>query len=261
MRVFEQMQREEREGGESMADQLDRYTAQPKEQPSNPMNVDSEKLGDDEDTARIEMFSDGVFAIAITLLVLEVRVPHLEELPRGTSLFRALVEQWPSFFGYVMSFVIIGIIWSNHHNRFKYIKRSDHNLLIINTLFLMCVAFIPFPTALLAEYIQDSNERLTAVAVYSGTLTLTSILFNLLWWYAAHNHRLVDRTLNPRLLQAMTRHFLVGPLLYLLSFGLAFVSITASLSIYAILALMYILPGPTRRSYQERQPRKQQGKA
>lgn len=235
-----------------MADKPGRAVARTQEQPDNP-TIEGGRFEDDGDTARIEMFSDGVFAIAITLLVLEVRVPHLEDLPQGTSLISALIEQWSSYFGYVLSFVVIGIIWANHHNRFKHIKRSDHNLLILNTLFLMCVAFIPFPTALLAEYLQDPNERLTAVAIYSGTLTLTSIFFNLLWWYAAHNHHLVDRNLSPRLLRAMTRHFLLGPLLYFLSFGLAFVSVTASLSIYAILALMYALPGPTNRSHKDKQ--------
>jgi uncharacterized membrane protein len=122
------------------------------------MNTEGDRSEDgDIDTGRIEAFSDGVFAIAITLLVLEVRVPHLKDAPIGTTLLGALIEQWPSYLGYAMSFLIIGIIWANHHNRFKYIKRSDHILLTLNTFFLMCVSFIPFPTALLAEYIREPD--------------------------------------------------------------------------------------------------------
>ena len=127
------------------------------------------------DTGRIEAFSDGVFAIAITLLVIEIGVPHVE----GTTLFGALVEQWPSYLGYVISFLQIGVIWANHHNRFRFIVRSDHVLLFLNILFLMCVAFIPFPTALLAEYLQGI-ERTTAGAVYAGTLAVTAVFFTLL---------------------------------------------------------------------------------
>ena len=102
------------------------------------------------DMGRIEAFSDGVFAIAITLLVIEIGVPHIQG--EGTTLSHALLEQWPSYLGYAISFLQIGVIWANHHNRFRFIARSDHILLFLNILFLMCVAFIPFPTALLAEY-------------------------------------------------------------------------------------------------------------
>ncbi len=103
--------------------------------------------GPDNDTARIEAFSDGVFAIAITLLVIEIRPPHVEG---GGSLTEALAHLWPSYLGYAISFLVIGTIWANHHNRFRLISRSDHQFLFLNVLFLMCVAFIPFPTALLA---------------------------------------------------------------------------------------------------------------
>lgn len=223
------------------------------------MKTEGSKSMDGEmDTGRIEAFSDGVFAIAITLLVLEIRVPHLENAPAGTTLLGALINLWPSYLGYMMSFLIIGIIWANHHNRFKHIQRSDHILLLLNTLFLMCVSFIPFPTALLAEYLREPEKRQTAVAVYSGTLTLTSIFFNWLWLYAAQNHRLVDKSLNPRLLRAMTRHFLIGPLLYLISFIFAFINVTVSLSLYVILALLYVLPGPSTRSYKEQPHRQEQ---
>jgi uncharacterized membrane protein len=173
----------------------------------------------DNETARIETFSDGVFAIAITLLVLEIRVPEVGE---DESLLEALVELWPSYLGYGISFLVLGTVWANHHNRFRYIVRSDHVLLFINLVFLMCNAFIPFSTALLAEYMQGSEvERTIAVAVYSGTLAVTAIFFTLLWLYAAGNYSLVDPNLDPALLRAMTRRFVVGMVLYIAAFALA----------------------------------------
>jgi uncharacterized membrane protein len=197
------------------------------------------------DTTRLETFSDGVFAIAITLLVLEIRVPHVEE---SESLLVALLGLWPSYVGYAVSFLQIGVIWANHHNRFRLLERSDHVLLFLNILFLMCVAFIPFPTALLAEYIQGSEgERQTAIAVYSGTLAVTGIFFTLLWLYAANNYRLVNRALDPRLLQVMTRRYLIGAALYIVAFAIAFVSALASLVLIVGLALLFVLPEPGER--------------
>ena len=205
------------------------------------------------DTGRIEAFSDGVFAIAITLLVIEIGVPHLEEEPEGTMLFGALIDQWPSYLGYIISFLQIGVIWANHHNRFRFIVRSDHILLFLNNVFLMCVAFIPFPTALLAEYLRMSGaEQATAGAVYAGTLAVTAVFFTLLWLYAAGNYRLVNPNLSPAILRAMTRRYIVGMLLYVVAFALALVNVTASLVLIVILALIFVLPEPGEHSRKER---------
>jgi uncharacterized membrane protein len=197
----------------------------------------------DNSTGRIEAFSDGVFAIAITLLVIEIGVPHVE----GTTLFGALVEQWPSYLGYVISFLQIGVIWANHHNRFRFIVRSDHVLLFLNILFLMCVAFIPFPTALLADYLRGT-ERATAGGVYAGTLAVTAVFFTLLWLYAAMNYRLIDRNLDPFLVRAMTRRYVLGMVAYLFAFFLAFVNVAASLILIVVLALIFVLPEPGERT-------------
>ena len=206
--------------------------------------------GGGNDTGRIEAFSDGVFAIAITLLVIEIGVPHIEG--EGTSLFGALVEQWPSYLGYAISFLQIGVIWANHHNRFRFIERSDHGLLFLNILFLMCVAFIPFPTALLAEYLEGTaGERETAGVIYAGTLAVTAVFFTLLWLYAATNRRLVDRGLDPSLLRAMTRRYLLGTVAYVLVFLLAFVNVAASLALIVALALLFVLPEPGDRARKE----------
>jgi uncharacterized membrane protein len=182
-----------------------------------------------------------VFAIAITLLIIEIGVPHVV----GTeSLTDKLLELWPSYLGYAISFLVIGIVWANHHNRFRLILRSDHILLFLNIVFLMCVAFIPFPTALLADYMVGTDEHRTTAAVYSGTLAVTAVFFTILWLYAAGNHRLVDRTIDPSLLRAMTRRYVFGMLLYILAFALAFFSAAASLALIVILALIFVLPEP-----------------
>ncbi len=197
--------------------------------------------GQESNTGRIEAFSDGVFAIAITLLIIEIAVPHVGE---AGPLFGALVSLWPSYLGYAISFLVIGTVWANHHNRFRLISRSDHVLLFLNIVFLMCVAFIPFPTALLAEYVREEAHRTTAVAVYSGTLAVTAVFFTLLWLYAAGNYRLIDHSVDPYLLRAMTRRYVVGALLYILAFALSFVSPATSLALIVILALIFILPEP-----------------
>jgi uncharacterized membrane protein len=182
-----------------------------------------------------------VFAIAITLLIIEIGVPHVGEIG---SLFEELVHLWPSYLGYAISFLVIGTVWANHHNRFRLISRSDHILLFVNILFLMCVAFIPFPTALLSDYIREETYRTTAVAVYSGTLAVTAVFFTLLWLYAATNYRLIDRSVDPSLLRAMTRRYVLGTLSYIFAFVLAFVSPAASLALIVVLALIFVLPEP-----------------
>ncbi len=141
------------------------------------------------------------------------------------------------------------MIWANHHNRFRYIARSDHLLLFLTTLFLMCVAFIPFLTALVAECLQGSDaERTVAGAVYAGTLAVTAVFFTLLWLYAAANYRLVDRNLDRSLLRTMTRRYIFGMIAYLVAFLLAFVNVTASLALIVALALLFVLPEPGERA-------------
>jgi uncharacterized membrane protein len=216
------------------------------------LSIGGRSAGRDDDTVRIEAFSDAVFAIAITLLIIEIGVPHLDEDPPGTTLPQALVGLWPSFLAYVISFLQIGVIWANHHNRFRFIERSDHGLLFLNILFLMCVAFIPFPTALLAEYLEGTaGERETAGVIYAGTLAVTAVFFTLLWLYAATNRRLVDRGLDPSLLRAMTRRYLLGTVAYVLVFLLAFVNVAASLALIVALALLFVLPEPGDRARKE----------
>jgi uncharacterized membrane protein len=146
---------------------------------------------DDRGTSRIEAFSDAVIAVAITLLILDVHVPTVQ-----TGLLPALLKQWPTYLGYVTSFLVIVIFWANHHNMFRYIHQVDYPLLIINSFFLMCIVFIPFATAVLTKYITSPTEQHTAAIVYGATLLLNGILFNTIWWYAVWKRRLVRRDLD-----------------------------------------------------------------
>ncbi len=123
-----------------------------------------DQSNDDHGTGRIEAFSDGVIAVAITLLILDVHVPNVQ-----TELLQALLKQWPTYLGYVTSFLVITIFWANHHNMFRHIQQVDYPLLVINSWFLMCIAFIPFATAVLTQYIASPTEQHTAAIVYGAT--------------------------------------------------------------------------------------------
>ena len=145
-------------------------------------------------TERILAFSDGVFAIAITLLVLDLVPPRVEHGVVGK-----LLEAWPNYLSYALSFFIIGILWASHHQMYTQIKRSHHVFLLINIVFLMWVAALPFPTALLAEGLShyDAAGRQAAVAIYTGMFLVGALLFNLEWWYAIYHGRLLGEGADP----------------------------------------------------------------
>jgi uncharacterized membrane protein len=204
------------------------------------MSTESDESGVElKETGRIEAFSDGVFAIAITLLVLEIRVPR--ELPEGTGLAAALADQWPSYFALLTSFATIGIMWINHHRLFTLIKRSDQGLLVLNALLLLGVTVVPFPTALIAEYIKRPDAPVAAL-VYSGTYVFIAIAFDALWWYASYRGRLLGARANRDMVRSITRRYMFGPLYYLASCGLALVSAPASLALNLLLAVFWALP-------------------
>src|SRR5262252_8072656 len=163
------------------------------------------QTNDDRDTGRIEAFSDAVIAVAITLLILDVHVPNVQ-----TGLLQALLIQWPTYLGYVTSFLVIVIFWANHHNMFRYIRQVDYALLLINAFFLMCIAFIPFVTAVLTKYITSPTEQHTAAILYGATLLLNGILFNSIWWYAVWKRRLVGRDLDAHAARRITKGYLFG---------------------------------------------------
>jgi len=190
-------------------------------------------------TQRVEAFSDGVFAIAVTLLILDVRVPR--GLPETTRLIDALLANWPSYFAFLTSFATIGIMWVNHHRLFGCIARADHGLLIWNGLLLLGITFVPFPTALIAEYIGHPDER-TAAMVLGGTYVFLALMFNGLWWHAARGRRLLGESVDEAGVRAISRSYAIGPAAYLATFLLALVNATASLGLNLFLAVFYALP-------------------
>ena len=210
------------------------------------MSVDDEGSGRDErradrgDTQRLEAFSDGVFAVAITLLVLDLRLPAPGEANAG-ELLHWLAKQWPSYLAYAISFSFILIMWINHHQLFKLIRRSDLLLLLFNGLLLLFVTLVPFSTSLLAGYIAQPNptDQRVAAAIYSGLYTVIAICFNLLWRYGSGGRGLLDERADPRHVQGITRGFLLGPLMYFIALLLAFVSPFASLAANIALAIFW----------------------
>jgi uncharacterized membrane protein len=190
------------------------------------------------ETARIEAFSDGVFAIAITLLILEIRVPQ----PASGPLAPQLAKQWASYVSFVISFAFIGIMWINHHRLFTHIRRCDNTLLLLNLLLLLGVTFVPFPTSVLAAHLGHPDQRLAAI-LYSGTYFFIAIFFNLLWRYAtAPARHLLAHDVDAAAIQSITRQYALGPLAYLACLALAWISVTASLGLNIVLAFFFALP-------------------
>lgn len=182
---------------------------------------------------RVLTFSDGVFAIAVTLLVLDLREPIVSH-----GLLDALLKQWPAYLSYVLSFLVIGIVWAQHHLMFQIIRRTDHLFLLINVVFLMWVAVLPFPTSILARYIESPSEQQTAIAIYTGVFFIGGLLVNLRWQYAIHS-RLLDKGVNRGMIRKMTWNYALGPILYLVDFALSFVSAPASIALLVLIGLFY----------------------
>jgi uncharacterized membrane protein len=198
--------------------------------------------GGPSETTRVEAFSDGVFAIAITLLVLEIRVPAPDLTGHGSTLLPALIRLWPSYLGYLISFVTIGVMWVNHHSMFVLIRQTDRYFLLLSVFFLMCIAFLPFPTAVLAEYLPEPKGRRIAVAAYSASFVLIAVAYNAIWWYAARGSRLLEQKADREAVRTISKRYMIGPLAYGASFALAFVNVWASLAVHGLLIGFYILP-------------------
>ena len=150
------------------------------------------------------------------------------------------MDQWPVYLAYLSSFITILVMWMGHHNLFRYIVHVDYTFLILNGLFLLGVTLVPVPTAILARFVQSSQaESALSAALYSGMFFYLATLFNVMWIYASSGSRLVEGYELPR---AIKLRYAVGPLLYLVSLGLAFVSVRLSLTIYLILLVYYAWP-------------------
>jgi uncharacterized membrane protein len=188
-------------------------------------------------TDRLETFSDGVFAVAITLLVLGLAV-H----PAAGRLGHALLHYWPHYATYVVSFLTIGIIWMNHHAQFDRIEHADRTLMVLNLVLLMFVTLIPFPTGLLATYLHTGTDEHVAAAVYAGTLLAMSIAFfsTYLW---ADRRNLFAPWVGERQVGYLVRRNGAGLLVYAAAIAVAFASASVSLALCGLVAVYYLHPG------------------
>jgi uncharacterized membrane protein len=191
----------------------------------------------EKETGRIEAFSDGVFAIAITLLILEIKVPNAHDLGAG-GLGSALLRLWPSYLAFVTSFATILVMWVNHHRLFNHIRRSNHAFLFWNGLLLFLVTFVPFPTALLAEYLQHAEAQL-AVRVYAGTFVAIALVFVGLWRHASTGGQLLARGVDQAEVRRITQQYRFGPPAYLAAFVASFFSVWLSLAMCLCLAVFF----------------------
>ena len=188
------------------------------------------------ETARIEAFSDGVFAVAITLLIFQIRVPP--QAPPG-GLRAALVHLQPSYLAFLASFMTIGLMWLNHHRLFSLIVKKDDGLIVFNLLLLLVITWLPFPTALVAEHLAGPHaDQQTAAVVYATSLLVLSIVFNVMWRYAVRIQAVVDHSNG----DGITRQYAVGPAMYAALLGIAFFSAEWCLVISALYALYFALP-------------------
>ena len=183
---------------------------------------------------RVEAFADGIFAFAATLLILNLVVD--QSRPLGPQ----LIDNWTSYAAYAISFITIGIIGANHHTVMHQLARVDRFFLLVTVLFLMFIAFIPFPTRLLALDIRGADAQAAAV-LYGVTLTGTAIMFNILWRYAAGGRRLLRQDADQQVVDGISRSYLLGPVSYGFATLVAFASPAVSAALYVAIAIFYVV--------------------
>lgn len=184
---------------------------------------------------RLVFFSDAVFAIAITLLALEIRLPTGAGEASNSELLSQLVNLMPKYLSYCISFFVIGTFWISHHRKFRYINRYDMRLLWLNLLLMMLVAFIPFPTSVLSE----SGNR-TATIFYALTMVLVGVVSALVWWYAVHRNRLVSSDFTNADRRRGFVSSLIAPLIFLISIGIAFIDVNLAKYFWLLIAPSWI---------------------
>jgi uncharacterized membrane protein len=197
--------------------------------------------------ARVEAFSDGVFAIAITLLVLTIAQPGLPYRNLGHD----LLNRWPSLAAYVVSFAVIGIMWMNHHTIFSHLERIDRGMSYRNLLLLMTIVFIPYPTGVLGEALRNGHNAKTAAVFYSAAMAINGYAWAVLWLYAARGRRLLRPEFPESQRRTSTLAFAIGGFAYTLAIGVALLSAYACLAFHGALALYYAFDPISRRVERE----------
>jgi uncharacterized membrane protein len=188
-------------------------------------------------TSRLETFADGVFAIAATLLILNVDAQVTGDF---TDLGSRLLHIWPSYLAYAVSFVTIGIMWVNHHTVMSQVDRTDRRFLLATVGLLVCIAFVPFPTRLVAEHIRGEGAR-DAALTYGFTMVATAIMFSVTWFYASRGKRLLRADADPAVVSGISRSYLPGPWIYLTATLIAFASPATSVVLFMAIALFYVV--------------------
>lgn len=183
---------------------------------------------------RIIFFSDAIFAIAMTLLVVDIQTPDIPTAQVAEELPGRLLELWPKIFSYVISFLVVGVYWMAHHRMFRYVRRYDERLMWLNIVFLMFVAFLPFPTSVLGEY----GDQQIVVIFYAGSLAAIGFMSSLLWIYTSSGHRLVDSDLDPHLIRGATLRSLTPPVIFLFSIVISFISVSGATYSWLLIALI-----------------------
>lgn len=186
--------------------------------------------------SRVEAFSDGVFTIAITLLVLTIAEPRAYQ-----HLAHQLGTQWPSLFAYVVSFAVIGIMWINHHSVFSLLEQVDRSLLYLNLLLLMTIAFLPYPTGVLGQALARGQGTQTAAIVYGVVMALNAYSWTGLWLHASRHRRLLQADFPEAERPTRTLLFTAGAVVYTLAVGVAFLNAYAFLALQGALAVYYAL--------------------
>lgn len=187
---------------------------------------------------RIEAFSDGVIAVAITLLVLEIKVPEVSLAQGEGALIQALLENAPKFAAYFTSFIIVAVWWVAHHQLFYALHGTNRTLLWVNTLFLMFVCLIPFPTALIGDYPASH----TAAFLYGAIATCTAASFSWMRWYVSCKAKLLKADLPEEAVRHTIRKSLLSPTLHFMGMLIAMLTPVVALAIYAAIAILFIFP-------------------
>lgn len=188
--------------------------------------------------SRIEALTDGVFAVSMTLLVFEIKVPGFAPEAGAGGLARHLATLWPNFVSYAISFFVLGIYWVGHHNQFHFIRRSNRPFLWLNIVFLFFVTLIPFSAALISGHFDDP----IAIAFYGGNLIAVGLLLDAIWAYATRGRRLVDKDLAREAVRRASRRILIAPCAFAVAIALGFFNTKASLILYAVTTIYYFFP-------------------
>jgi uncharacterized membrane protein len=190
------------------------------------------------DNVRMNAMSDGVFAIVITLMVFEVKIPDvgLERVAQDLGL--ALLKILPEFFTVSLAFVILGIYWVGHNNVFLHVLKHDRLMLWLNIVFLLSMTWVPFSSALLVRY---SDAQISTV-LYAINLIIGGVLLDLIWWYATYNRHLMCDSVKPSLIRSFHTRILTGPAIYLLAIGVSFFSLLAARILFGVAILYYLVP-------------------